>query len=225
MILDPEGINHALYQDSLAFLLVGQGYEVLLADLPGIGSLGPGYLKGDSFIGGISFNQWFASILAGKSHVGLRTEDLIRIIQFIKDNSSENTGISAIAIGPLVSELLHAAVFNRDIEKICLIRPLVSFENIVRTRFYEPMYIPFSITGTLGKYDLPDLMAAIAPRKLLCLNPKLANDFFASPTDLKDVWSFPLNVYFNYSIPSNFEIIHNQTTDEIRQELITWLRD
>src|SRR5690606_16530924 len=39
--------------------LVKQGLTVLSADILGTGELGPGYLKGDAYIEGVSYNQWF----------------------------------------------------------------------------------------------------------------------------------------------------------------------
>ena len=223
MILDPQGINHALNQDNLAHLLLNKGFQVLLFDLPGIGSMGPGYLKGDSYIEEISYNQWFAAVLAGNSHVGLRSEDLVRTTRFIKHNLTEITHISAIAIGPLGSELLHAAVFDQDIKKICLIRPFLSYGNIATTRFYKPEYIPFTVAGAIEKYDLPDLMAAIIPRKILILNPKRADGTPASDSDIQDEFAFPLRVYLKEKFESNISAVSNFDNERIHNEVLLWL--
>jgi len=76
LILDTEGMEHAIHQDSLAHAWLETGYSVLLADLPGIGSMGPGFMKGDSYIDSTSYNQWFAALLTGKTNVGLRLKTL-----------------------------------------------------------------------------------------------------------------------------------------------------
>ena len=89
LLLHEKGKNYAANIDSLAKQLVSSGYTVVLGDLPGIGELGPGYLKGDAYIGDVSYNQWFADILTGKSIVGLRAEDIIRMTYFIKTNLSD----------------------------------------------------------------------------------------------------------------------------------------
>ncbi len=73
MMFNSEGMEYAVNQDSLVHTLVKEGYAVLLSDLPGIGSMGPGYLKGDSYIQNVSYNQWFAAVLVGKSNVGLNS--------------------------------------------------------------------------------------------------------------------------------------------------------
>jgi len=224
MILDPDGMNHAINQDSLAHFLLTAGYSVLLLDLPGIGSMGPGYLKGDSYIDGISYNQWFTAVLAGKSHVGLRAEDIVRISHFIISNFDDYLSMSAIATGPLGSDLLHAAVFDTDIKNIYLINSFLSFENIATTRFYKPEYIPFTVAGAIGKYDLPDLMAAMKPRKILILNPNRADGIPASDSEIQDVLAFPLQVYSKEGFEGNFMVVNNIEYDKIHKELLLWLK-
>jgi hypothetical protein len=125
LILDTEGMDHAANKLDLTHSLLAEGYPVLLADLPGIGSMGPGYLKGDSYIDSISYNQWFAAVLAGRSNVGLRAGDIVRIVHFAKNSLPEFSGISAFATGPLGSELLHAATFDQNIDKLCLFKPFL----------------------------------------------------------------------------------------------------
>ncbi len=170
LLLDGEGMEHAVRKDSFMIRsIVKQGYSVLLFDVPGIGSLGPGYLRGDAYIDNTSFNQWFAGIHTGKSIVGMRAEDIIRILHFIKNDFNEFETVSAIADGPVGSEILHAAVFDDAIEKVCLVRPFLSFADIALSREYSPAFIPSTVAGAIEKYDLPDLIAAVCPRK--CPDP------------------------------------------------------
>jgi len=44
-------------------------------------------------------------------------------------------------------------------------------ESLVVNEYYQPHYILTSVAGALTAYDLPDLYALIAPRKLLLVNP------------------------------------------------------
>jgi hypothetical protein len=39
--------------------------------------------------------------------------------------------------------------------------------SIAEHRFYNPFYILDCVPGSIGKYDLPDLASALAPRKLI----------------------------------------------------------
>jgi len=200
-------MEHAINQDTMAHALVRKGYSVLLADLPGIGSMGPGYLKGDSYIDSTSYNQWFAAVLAGKTNVGLRAEDIVRVVRFIKHDLRDYSDISAISIGPLGSELLHAAVFAPDIKNICLIRPFLSYADIATTRLYKAAYIPFTVPGAIGEYDLPDLIARLCPRKVLVIEPRSGDGMIADEAKVKSSMHFPLKVYSQKGVPGNFNLL------------------
>ena len=63
--------------------------------------------------------------------------------------------------------LLHAAAFNPVISGIALSEPLSSYLSIVANRFYRSSFIPATVAGALTAYDLPDLAAALSPRKLV----------------------------------------------------------
>ena len=172
LLLDEQGMEGALQKDSLMIhSLLRQGYSLLLFDVRGIGSLGPGYLRGDAYVDNTSFNQWFAGNLTHKSLVGMRAEDILRIIHFVKTDFEDFESLSAISSGACGSELLHAAAFDLSIQKIVLIQPFISFADIVLNRDYLPAYIPSTVAGAIEEYDLPDLMAALAPRKLFLINP------------------------------------------------------
>jgi len=224
MIVHEEGLGYAVNEDSLAHKLIKEGYAVLLMDLPGIGSMGPGYMKGDSYINGISYNQWFATVLAGKSNVGLRAEDIVRIVHFVKNDLKEFSNVSAISIGPLGSELLHAAVFDPDINRICLIMPFLSYSNIATTRFYKPDYIPFTVAGAIEDYDLPDLMANLCPRQMLIINPLSGDGLMADETKAKNSFLFPFKVYSEKGVTGNLELINRVDKGVALDHLLSWLK-
>jgi hypothetical protein len=225
ILLDAQGMENAMTEDSLVYMMLNKGYSVLLADLPGIGEMGPGYMKGDSYIEGISFNQWFAAVLTGKSHVGLRSQDIVKIIHFIKNDHKEFTNITAIAKGPLGSDLLHASVFDPEIAKVCLIKPFLSFESIAATQYYESAYIPFTVAGAIGSYDLPDLLAVMAPRKILIIDPDQADGMPASETEIQKILTFPIRVYTDEGFKSHFIFKSHLRTGEIQRDLLIWLRE
>jgi len=207
LILHTEGTDYAVNQETLAHVLVREGHPVLLADLPGIGSMGPGYMKGDSYIDSTSYNQWFAAVLAGESNVGLRAEDIVRIIHFAKSNLNESEGVSLLAVGSLGSEALHAALFEPGIKNICLIRSFLSYADIATTRFYKPEYVPFTVPGAIREYDLPDLIAGLCPRKVLLIDPLSADGLIADEKKTKNVMLFPSKVYSEKGVPGNFNLV------------------
>jgi hypothetical protein len=145
---------------------VRNGFTVLAPDLIGIGEMGPGIFTGDVVIDSISYNLWYTSILIERSMVGIRAGDVIRLSRLLmkKTGITEVYGIARKELAPV---LLHAAAFNPDITAIALIEPYSSWQSIVMNRFYNPRLVYSMVPGALTAYDLPDLAACLAPRKLL----------------------------------------------------------
>jgi cephalosporin-C deacetylase-like acetyl esterase len=224
LLLHEKGKNYAVNNDSLARQLVANGYTVLLGDLPGIGELGPGYLKGDAYIENVSYNVWFAGILTGKSIVGLRAEDIIRMIHFMNTNLSDYKSVSAVSVGVLGSELLHAAVFEKDIQKTGLIQPFLSFADIALAHEYKPSFIPSAVAGAIEEYDLADLMAVLCPRKMLIIDPLSADGSIADEAKAKNSILFPLSVYSQKGVPGNFELISRMDDQKVLGHLLSWLK-
>ena len=225
LILDSDGLENAASRDSLVQSLTANGYAALLMDLPGIGMLGPGYLKGDSYIHDVSYNQWFASVLTGKSNTGLRAADIIRGVHFIKDELKAYSSISAISIGPVGSDLLHAASFEPGIDKIGIIHSFLSYANIGMTRFYKPDYVPFIVAGAIKEYDLPDLIAGLTPRKVLIMMPLSASGTSMDEETMREFMKFPQRSFASAGVADNLEIVHKLEEHETpSQRLLNWLK-
>ena len=224
LLLDPEGMDNAANRDSLAHELVHNGHSVLLMDLPGVGSMGPGYMKGDSYIENISYGQWTGASLVGKSFVALRAEDIIRATYFIRSELGDSGSLTVIARGPLGSEILHAAVFEPYIRNVILVNPFLSYANIATTRFYKPAFIPYVVAGAINAYDLPDLMALLSSGKLMIVDPVTADGSMANTDDLNLTYTFPEKV-LNSSKTDNRFVIHNGGTRLASiEQILDWLR-
>ncbi len=224
LLLHEKGKDYAVNNDSLAKQLVANGYTVLLGDLPGIGELGPGYLKGDAYIGKVSYNLWFSGILTGKSIVGVRAEDIIRMSHFIKTNLSGYNSISAISVEGLGSELLHAAYFHKYIQKIGLVKPFLSFAEIAMEHDYKSAYILSTVAGAIEEYDLQDVLAGLQPRKLFIANPLSANGSPANKKDAKNILNFPVKVYSEKNVSKNIKMINQADGDKVLEQLLLWLK-
>jgi hypothetical protein len=145
---------------------VKNGYHVLAPDLPGIGELGAGDFKGDAFIGGVSHNIWYTSMLIGRSIVGIQAGDITRLVQVLKIDHRQNE-IYGVARKEMTPLLLHAAAFNPDIQRVALIDHLISYRSLVTNRFYHSPFITAAVPGALTSYDLQDLAYSLGSRKLL----------------------------------------------------------
>ncbi|MEN8229493.1 MAG: hypothetical protein ABFS38_15140, partial [Bacteroidota bacterium] len=224
LLLHEKGKDYAVNNDSLAKQLVADGYTVLLGDLPGIGELGPGYLKGDAYIEDVSYNQWFAGILTGKSIVGLRAEDITRMGHFLKSKFSEFNAISAVSVGVLGSELLHAALLDRSIQKVCLVRPFLSFAGIALEPDYKPASVFSTVAGAIERYDLPDLMAALSPRKVMILNPLSATGEPAGNEKKMSQLTYPGMVFKHRGVEENFRVAVVDNGLPVDEKVLMWLK-
>jgi cephalosporin-C deacetylase-like acetyl esterase len=145
---------------------VKNGLTVLVPDIIGTGELGPGSFQGDSYIDSVSYNLWFASMLVGRSIVGIQAADVVRLADILK-NEYHQKEIYGFAKKQMAPVLLHAAAFDKDISKVALIQPYSSYRSIVMNRLYDPHFIQSTVPASIGVYDLPDLAASLAPQKLV----------------------------------------------------------
>lgn len=164
--LHPEGKSAVTGKGGEAEKLVKQGFTLLIPDLIGTGETGPGSFKGDAFIDGTSHNVWYASLQIGRSIVGIRAGDVSRLHLLLKKILPDYP-VFGIAFREMAPVILHAAAFHPDISGVALFEPFSSYRSVVESRFYRSSFIPATVPGALTAYDLPDLAACIAPRKLL----------------------------------------------------------
>lgn len=145
---------------------VKNGFTVLAPDLIGTGETGPGVFTGDATIDNVSYNLWYTSVLIGRSLTGIRAGDVVRLAEILKKNGSigEVCGIARGVMGPV---LLHAAAFEKDINRVALVESNSSYRSIAANRFYDPKLVNCIVAGALKSYDLPDLAASLAPSRLL----------------------------------------------------------
>lgn len=200
--------------------LVKDGFMVLAPDLIGTGEVGPQQPHGDSVFQGSSYNVWYASLLVGRSIVGVQAGDVVRLALLLKEQYGAKE-IYGIALREMAPVLLHAASFDPIISRVALIEPLVSYQSLVSNRFYSPKLIHSSVPAALTAYDLPLLAASLVPRKLLLVN---VLDAAGNPVDLKqgnqDISIFTRS-YENSNTENALQVITKKGAKDYYKE---WLR-
>ncbi|WP_209146454.1 MULTISPECIES: alpha/beta hydrolase [Chitinophaga] len=187
--------------------LVKQGFTVLAPDMIGTGETGPGIFQGDSFIDSISYNLWFAAVQTGRSITGIRAGDVARLAGVLAQNGVKE--ISGLAQEHMAPVLLHAVAFDKNISRVALVHPSASWYNILSSRTYEPMLIQSAVAGANGVYDLPDLAASLAPKKLLIAG------------EMDDV-SFLQNIYRQQHAEDRLKTV---PLADVQNALLWWLND
>ena len=168
--LHPAGKAAEASADGELEWFVRNGFTVLAPDMIGVGEMGPGdvsnYATQVKDFDGTSFDVWTASVLIGRSITGIQAGDVVRLTRLLESHI-ETDEVFGVARKQMAPFLLHAAAFEPSISRIALVEPYSSYREIVNKRFYDPGYHISTVAGAIGVYDLSDLAASLAPRKLL----------------------------------------------------------
>jgi cephalosporin-C deacetylase-like acetyl esterase len=112
------------------------------------------------------------AFLVGKTLVGLRVDDAIQAMNWLCTRKEVAAGkIEAYGKGPQAVVLLHAALLDTRIGAATLEDGLVSYRMIADTPLHRNAS-EVLVPGALRKYDLTDLVTALAPRKVTILSPQ-----------------------------------------------------
>jgi len=136
--------------------LLSEGKFVLAVDLRGLGEMqavGPTYFNHNQF--GTDGTDFYLAYLLGRTHVGMRTDDLLMIASI--ENGIE-TPFDVIASGEISGLVaLHAKALEPSlIGTVTLETPLRSWHDVVQDGV-SPYPITNLVHGALRFYDIPDL--------------------------------------------------------------------
>jgi hypothetical protein len=201
---------------------VRKGFTVLAPDLIGTGEMGPGNSVGDVTIDSISYNLWYTAILIGRSITGIRAGDVVRLAQILRKTQGIRE-VFGLARKDLTPVLLHAAAFNADITRIALIVPYSSYQSIVMNRFYDPKFVYSIVPGALEAYDLPDLAASLAPRKLLIAGVTNGNSNMDADDINKDLYIIK-TAYGCKNAEQQLIITSDTTKSKFLEKYLDWIR-
>ncbi len=109
--------------------------------------------------------------LLGKSLTGLRAEDVIRSVDYLLSlPNAKKEGLTALGTGAAGVYVLHAAALDNRIARVVTQQS----PPVLRLGVERPIHhhiFEVAVPGMLTKYDLDDLMRAIAPRPVMLINP------------------------------------------------------
>ncbi|MEX0771021.1 MAG: acetylxylan esterase [Balneolaceae bacterium] len=202
---------------------VRNGFTVLSPDLVGTGEMGSGSpLR----------LEWRAAIQIGRSIVGIRAGDVVRLTRLLKEKVDTDTPLDieldeiyGVARRDMAPVLLHAAAFEPDLARILLLGPYSSYRSLVMNRFYEPGFIPSTVAGALTAYDLPDLAATLAPRRLMMAGVTDGSGNPAISEQLKDEFSVIEAAYQEREAVGNFTFTSTSPTrSELFELFEEWLK-
>ncbi len=202
---------------------IRNGITILAPDLIGTGETGPGSFRGDSYISGVSYNVWFLSMLIGRSITGIQAGDVIRLADLVKKSGGIDV-VYGLARKEMAPVLLHAAAFDPIIDRVALIESYSSYRSVVMSRFYTPAFIPGTVPAALEAYDLPDLAASLAPRKLVMAGVTDGAANHSGPDNIKEDLQVISDAYRIRKADDQLNIIAGRYTGTLDELYKAWIK-
>jgi len=197
--------------------LVMMGYVVAAADVLGCGEIKNTVAS--------EYAEANTAVYIGRSMVAIQAGDVVRVANYLKTQGDvDPQKIGAVAYNEMCIPLIHAAAFDPSIKNISLIGSLISYQSVVNNKFYKigitpipghdywhPVEVDFKwgVASALTAYDLPDLIGAVAPRKVTMVNTKDQMLQPASSTLMEKEMSFPRTVYSSKNVAGNFRVLES----------------
>ncbi len=144
---------------------VRAGEHVALVEPRGMGEGSPAAEPG---LFGPDYREAFLALHLNRPLLGQRVFDVLQALRALE--SPAGTPLHFVGIGPGGPIVLHAALFADPVESVTVERSIASWSLAARTK--SPRGDLASVVpGVLASYDLPDLAAARAPRRLTIREP------------------------------------------------------
>lgn len=166
IILNKDGKEKAVKNDSLINLLYQQGDAVLLADLRGIGETSDEPSMNDHKYDNVEYRNAMLSLFTGMPLPGQRAEDIFTLLNFIRTYPDlQKRAVKIYASGPAAEAALFASALDPHIDKIILSDTILSFYQMLKCPVMKNQYA-YVVPDVLRYFDLPDLVSFIGPTKV-----------------------------------------------------------
>lgn len=117
------------------------------------------------------YDSAMTSFLLGKSLVAQRAADALAGVDLLAGRGDVIPDrLSIVGRGKGAVPALYAAAFDERIRQVALEDMLVSYRAVVEQRIHRDV-LENVVVGALRDYDLPDVVAALAPRHVRLINP------------------------------------------------------
>lgn len=191
LVLEANGRNVRWHEGELYPELARQGYPVCVADVRGLGDLTPevgrgaaGHAKDHNS----EEDYAWASLILGHPLLGQRVTDILALAAALRAHPDlRGLPLKIGASGSLTVPALFAAALDPAIAEIYLASPLVSYRSIVETEEYNVAFANF-LPGILQHTDLPEVAAALAPRRLCLAGTVNAAGQTLDPTAVRAIY-------------------------------------
>ncbi|MEP7365225.1 MAG: acetylxylan esterase [Acidobacteriota bacterium] len=152
--------------DGEAASFVQAGYVVLSIDARGFGETR--HIDSDRvwtrYFG--DYEGAMTAILTGRTLTGMRALDVLRAVDVLAGVGDVDAGrINGAGYSAGATAMLHAAVLDERIRQVALDHMLISYHAVVESPVNQGIFEEV-VPGVLKSYDLPELAAKLAPRRV-----------------------------------------------------------
>lgn len=165
LVLDPDPMEVLARADGPLANLAREGWHIIALQVRGAD--GEGEAKSD-FVGNQNLLA-LRAMLAGYTLPGLRIDDVIAAMDWIESNA-EGQPVTILGVGTMGPVALQAAVIDSRIAAVHIDRSVVSLRSSASVPIARNLPAN-TIPGMLAHYDLPDVIAALAPRPVTVAAP------------------------------------------------------
>jgi cephalosporin-C deacetylase-like acetyl esterase len=151
--------------------LASRGYLVLVPDLRGFGETQPSLERRDYFFRNFGdYETAMTALLIGKTMAGMRAADVTAGIAVLATRSDADVSrLAVIGRGAAALPALLATLFENRIASLALDGMLVSYQMVATERMNQGIADQI-IPSALKYFDLPDVIAAVSPRRVAVFN-------------------------------------------------------
>jgi cephalosporin-C deacetylase-like acetyl esterase len=206
--------------------LAADGNVVLVPDLRGFGETQPMSERRETSIRNFGdYGDSMTALLVGKTMTGMRALDVIRAVDVLVSRGEvDPSGITVAGRGVAAMPVLYAALFDSRISRVALDGMLTSYESVVSERLSRGI-VEEIVPSVLRYFDIPDIVAAIAPRHVLILNGVNPLGQKSTPEHLRDEYAMSLTAYKAQGAGSALQIsVVNEEEQPFSAVLQQWLR-
>jgi hypothetical protein len=145
---------------------------------------------------GPDVKEAFLSIHLARPLLGQRVVDLLTVLEGLKSESGGDARFRVLGVGAAGPIVLHAAVLDEKglIQDVVLERSLISWSDVVAKGISRGQ-LGNVVPGALEAYDLPDLAARLAPRRLRIQTPVDAMGEPISQAEVERAYAMCLKAY------------------------------
>jgi cephalosporin-C deacetylase-like acetyl esterase len=225
--LEFEGSEASGLRQGVLARLAQIGHLVVAADVRGIGETRPEHTGGGSG----EFRQLFDvdtafSYMAwnmNESLFGMRVQDVLRTVDYALSRPDGNKqAVSVIGKDMAALWVLYAAALDSRVSAAVCERGLLSYRTLTSTdRYLHGADI--LILDVLNRFDLPEVAAAVAGRRLVLLSPVDAMKQVVDTAAAEQAYGWAKTVYSKVGAPDQFQTADDAANEDLATRYLKML--